>query len=83
MTHYKKGTRKRYTKEPIRSVNPALPCWGCSDIEMFSTSARRFSSFASNFIPKVVMAVQTSVPSQLSDSAPDHEKTHVRESLLI
>ena len=58
----------------MRPVNSSLPGGGASDIDMFSTSAYRFSNFASNFVPRVSMAVQTSVPSQLSDSAPDHKK---------
>ena len=69
-------TKKRWNEEQLRSIIPSLPGGGCGDGEIFSTNAVRFSNFASNFISKVLMAVQTSVPSQLSETAPDH-KNHM------
>ena len=43
---------------------------------MFSTIAKRFSNFLSKFISKVLIALQTSVPSQFLDREPDH-KNHI------
>ena len=57
----------------MRSIVPRLPGGGCSNIKMVSTNAERFCNCASNFISRVFMAVQTSVPSQLPDLAPDHK----------